>query len=194
MDSIGNRIKELRKDSKLTQEQFGKKIGLKDSSVSMIERNERHLTEAVIKNIMAEFCVNEMWLKEGRGEKYNEELLLKKNFLDSNQNHLNFFLQDKLKLLFNQIYTLDNAEQQELLSALEKIFSIFSISEEIREGADMDYNSTMQINAHDEKELINNYRKLNNKEKAEILSFINFKIYSDSVRKIKSSILTGSQN
>lgn len=195
MDSIGNRIKELRKDSKLTQEQFGKKIGLKDSSVSMIERNERHVTESVIKNIMAEFCVNEAWLKEGTGEKYNQELLLKKNFLDSNQNHISFFLQDRLQSMLNKIYALDHAEQKDLLTTLETIFSIFSFPEIIKENESTDeYNSNLHRITQDEKNLLENYRKLDNKEKNEVLTFITFKIYNNSVHKIKNSILSGSQN
>lgn len=40
MNTIGERIKEVRKDFSLTQTEFGKKIGVSHSHISKIESNK----------------------------------------------------------------------------------------------------------------------------------------------------------
>jgi transcriptional regulator with XRE-family HTH domain len=71
MTDIGSRIKEIREDFKLTQEQFREKIGLKKSSVSGVEKDKQGISDSVTKLITKEFCVNEKWLLNGIEEKYH---------------------------------------------------------------------------------------------------------------------------
>ncbi len=66
--SINDRFKELRKSLGISQEEFGKKIGLSKSGISNIESGTRNVTDKHIKLVCSEFPVNEEWLKTGEGE------------------------------------------------------------------------------------------------------------------------------
>lgn len=73
METIGNRIILLRealgKDGrKMSQTEFGKKIGLTQTGVAAIENNKNGASESAILNIVREFHVNETWLRTGEGE------------------------------------------------------------------------------------------------------------------------------
>ena len=65
---VNGRIKELRKHFDLTQDVFGKKLGIKKSAVSKIEKGENGVTDQMIKLMVKEFGVNESWLRTGEGE------------------------------------------------------------------------------------------------------------------------------
>lgn len=60
-----NRIKILRKELGLSQDAFGKKLGVTGTAVSRIEKGERALTEQMALSICREFRVNYYWLTEG---------------------------------------------------------------------------------------------------------------------------------
>ena len=60
-----NRIKRLRKELELSQDAFGKKLGVTGTAVSRIEKGERALTEQMALSICREFRVNYYWLTEG---------------------------------------------------------------------------------------------------------------------------------
>ena len=68
MDTIGYRIKLLRKEMGLTQVELGKVIGLAGASVAKVEANSSNLTEAAMKLICATYKVNYLWLTEGIGD------------------------------------------------------------------------------------------------------------------------------
>ena len=63
-----DRIKQLRKSLKLTQNEFGEKIGMVGSAITKYEKGERGLSDAVIKSICREFHVREEWLRTGIGD------------------------------------------------------------------------------------------------------------------------------
>lgn len=63
-----NRIKQIRKDHKLTQVEFGERIGVKGNTVTNYETGLRNPTDAVVLAICREFNVNEEWLRTGNGE------------------------------------------------------------------------------------------------------------------------------
>lgn len=65
-----DRIKELRKNKKLTQAEFGKRIGVKGNTITTYENGSRVPSEAVIKSICRVFNVNEDWLRTGQGDPY----------------------------------------------------------------------------------------------------------------------------
>lgn len=67
-----DRIKEIRKYSKLTQVEFGEKIGVKGNTVTGYETGLRNPTDAVLRSICREFRVNETWLRTGEGEMFQE--------------------------------------------------------------------------------------------------------------------------
>ena len=68
MNTIGERIKHLRKEMHLTQVELGKVIGVSGAAVSQVEANASSLTEAATKLICTTYKVNYLWLTEGRGE------------------------------------------------------------------------------------------------------------------------------
>lgn len=69
---VKNRIKQIRKNAKLTQVEFGEKIGVKGNTITGYETGLRNPTDAVILSICREFNVNENWLRNGTGEMFIE--------------------------------------------------------------------------------------------------------------------------
>ncbi len=67
MMTIGERIKETRKELGLNQAQFGERIALKQNTVGQIENGVRSVTERTIKLICREFGVDYEWLTTGEG-------------------------------------------------------------------------------------------------------------------------------
>ena len=65
-----NRIKQIRKHYNLNQEDFGKRIGAKQSTVTAYECGNRVPMDVTITSICREFGVNESWLRTGEGEMF----------------------------------------------------------------------------------------------------------------------------
>lgn len=68
--TLGERIKKVRRETDLTQHDFGRRIGIKPNSISLIESGNRNASEQVILSICREFNVNEAWLRTGAGEMF----------------------------------------------------------------------------------------------------------------------------
>ena len=68
--STSDRLRELRRCFKMSQEEFGKRIGVSNTAISKMEKNEPNLTEQTIKSICREFHVNYSWLTEGIGDTF----------------------------------------------------------------------------------------------------------------------------
>lgn len=67
----GERIKYLRKEMlQLTLDQFGQRVGLKKSALSLIENGKNTTTDQTLKSICREFNVSESWLRDGTGEMF----------------------------------------------------------------------------------------------------------------------------
>lgn len=67
------RVKIVRKEYKLTMEEFGNRIGVGRSAISKIEAGERGITDQMSKSICREFHVNETWFLTGEGEMLGTE-------------------------------------------------------------------------------------------------------------------------
>lgn len=65
---MNDRLKEIRKLNKLTQEEFAKEIGITQSTVTAYECGNRVPSDSVILNICRNFHINETWLRTGEGE------------------------------------------------------------------------------------------------------------------------------
>lgn len=70
--SINERFKEIRILKNMSQEQFGKIIGLSKSGISNIENNTRNVTEKHIKLMCSELNVCEDYLRSGTGEPFSK--------------------------------------------------------------------------------------------------------------------------
>lgn len=68
MTTIGERVRTIRKENKLTQVELGKVIGISGSGVSQIETDMSQPTEAAIRLICSTYNINYIWLTEGRGD------------------------------------------------------------------------------------------------------------------------------
>ena len=66
--TIGERIKEVRKNEKLTQQEFADRLNLKRNTVGSYEVNVVEPSDRTIKDICDKFGVREGWLRTGEGE------------------------------------------------------------------------------------------------------------------------------
>lgn len=63
--NINERFKRIRKTLKITQSEFGDKIGLKQSTITQIEHGKSIVTDRTISSLRQAFNVNEKWLRDG---------------------------------------------------------------------------------------------------------------------------------
>lgn len=69
---MNDRIKAIRAALKLTQAEFGKRLGLSQNYIWMIERGDRTPSDRTLMDLCREFSVNEVWLREGVGPMFVE--------------------------------------------------------------------------------------------------------------------------
>ena len=70
--TIGERVKELRKQINLTQQAFADRLNLKRNTVGSYKVNVVEPSDRTISDICREFNVNETWLRTGEGEMFNQ--------------------------------------------------------------------------------------------------------------------------
>lgn len=70
---MNERIKELRKVLKLTQQEFADRLNIKRGAIANYEVGRNEPIDAVISLICKEFNVNEEWLRDGTGEMFRAE-------------------------------------------------------------------------------------------------------------------------
>ena len=101
-----------RGQAKLNQDEFGEKIGLKQSAVSRMEQQGSNVTEQNILLIADTFHVSEKWLRAGEGEMYEEEdeILLK-------QLALQYKLEGKTLSLIRNFLLLTDEQRAAILHA-----------------------------------------------------------------------------
>ncbi len=90
---LKDRIKQIRKEHKLTQVEFGMKIGVKGNTVTGYETGLRNPTDAVILSICREFNINEEWLRTGKGP-----MEFSPNYLAEIAHGNDEFIQDLIKV------------------------------------------------------------------------------------------------
>lgn len=69
---MNNRVKQLREELGLSGTEFGRRIGLKRSTVSQIETGKHGITDANFRAICREYNVSEEWLRTGEGSMFVE--------------------------------------------------------------------------------------------------------------------------
>lgn len=70
MKTFGERLKWLRKDQKLTQQDFADNLGISRGALANYEVGRNEPIDAVIVLICSKFAVNETWLRTGKGDPY----------------------------------------------------------------------------------------------------------------------------
>lgn len=69
---MSNRIKSIRETLKLSQREFGEKLGVSRDVISNIEYGRVLPKELLLRHICQLYNVNEHWLKTGEGEMFDE--------------------------------------------------------------------------------------------------------------------------
>lgn len=72
--NISERIKQIRKESKLSQAAFGEKLGVSRDAINNAENSRVVPSELFIQHLCTVFSVNEEWLRNGNGDPYSENL------------------------------------------------------------------------------------------------------------------------
>lgn len=72
--TLQDRVIKIRTDAGLNQVEFGKKLNLGKSIISLVESGKRNYTTRVLSDICEKFNVNREWLETGEGEPYNETI------------------------------------------------------------------------------------------------------------------------
>ena len=114
---MNERLKEIRKMLNLSQDAFAERIGMKGSSVSLLESGQRNITSQVTKAICREFNVDYIWFTTGEGEMISDEF----DDIYESIDRIMVGENDFHKRLFRTLVHLDESE----LLALERIMDKF---------------------------------------------------------------------
>lgn len=64
---IYERLAYVREHLEKSQQEFGDALGITNSTISLLERKKRNISDRVIRDVCREFNVNEDWLRTGAG-------------------------------------------------------------------------------------------------------------------------------
>ena len=70
LDTLNERIKEVRKKLGLSQKDFAQKVGISQRSVSWGEQPGNNVPDSTIKSLCIVFRINETWLRTGDGDMF----------------------------------------------------------------------------------------------------------------------------
>lgn len=100
METIGERIRRLRKELNLTLEKFGHALGVGKSAINKLETGENKVTDQMKKSICRTWNVSELWLDDGIGDMFlspeEDTALLVSDLLEDSDNE---FYQSVLELV-----------------------------------------------------------------------------------------------
>lgn len=120
---ISQRMKELRKALHMTQEEFGRAIGLSQGHLTSVESGKRNVTERTIKTVCHTFQANEQWLREGEGEMF---LSQRRDMLDELTRAYRLDALERAAL--EAFLTMDPSQRQGLLSFLNSLADGLSVA------------------------------------------------------------------
>ena len=116
-----DRIKAIRKNAGMTQQQFAEKLGVSRNTIATYETSVRVPIDAIIVSICREFGVREEWLRTGEGAMYQKttlDLELSKWFGQILKEDTSF-----RKRFFLALISLKEEEWQSLEHLVEVLFS-----------------------------------------------------------------------
>ena len=125
-----NRIRELRKHLKLSQEEFAQKIALTKNYISLVENGNRSLAERTIKDICRTFNVNYSWLMDGTGEMFLPAIDDEMNYVSELLEDVDNPLYEIIKSIMKTYLELDE-KQKDMVKSFAK-----NLKENIKESQD----------------------------------------------------------
>lgn len=69
---MSNKIKTVREALKLSQREFGERLGVSRDVISNIEYNRVQPKELLIRHMCELYNINKLWLETGEGEMFND--------------------------------------------------------------------------------------------------------------------------
>ena len=120
---MNERIKAARKALGLTMEQFGRRVGLSKSAISLIESGKNGTTEQTVASICREFGVSEKWLRTGEGEMFDQSA-------ESSLDRLaaEYHLDERKKAVISAFLKLSTADQEAILLYVDSLAAELSVS------------------------------------------------------------------
>jgi transcriptional regulator with XRE-family HTH domain len=118
---VNKRLRELRKSLGLTQKEFAESISMGQSSLGMIERGARRLTEKNLRLICSTYGVSYEWLAFGEGNPYrmaDDDVELIESAMSSND--------EELKAILLGICKLSPLERKSIKGLVKKLDRIIS--------------------------------------------------------------------
>lgn len=79
LKAIGARIKTLRKELELKQDEFGEEVGVNMKTISLIENGHRKPSQEVLSVIQTKYNVNLDWISSGKGDKTSNKKINNKS-------------------------------------------------------------------------------------------------------------------
>ena len=117
------RIRKIRKDNGLTQEQFATRLGVKRNTVATYEMGRSEPRDAALLLICREFGVNEEWLRTGEGPPYIE---LKTNDIISKAATLLGRRDPLFEAIVEAYSRLDDIDKTVLIKVLQDLVEIYN--------------------------------------------------------------------
>lgn len=71
--NVNSRIRKIRKQLDITQEEFGARIGVKGNTVAQWESGRNNPSDSAIAFLCREFHISEEWLRNGIGDMFDPE-------------------------------------------------------------------------------------------------------------------------
>lgn len=75
METLGKRIKEIRKNNSITQTEFAKRMLVSASYISMVEADKEKPSDIFLKLMSLEFHISLEWIMDGKGNMIEREAL-----------------------------------------------------------------------------------------------------------------------
>lgn len=101
LETVGDRIRILRKLKNLNQTKFGKKLNVKTSTVAGWENNFRSVGERTLNDIARIYGVSKLWLETGHGEMFIQQDILIVEKIDDIMSGENEFRKKLIKSIVN---------------------------------------------------------------------------------------------
>ena len=180
------RLKKLRKNKKLKQEELGNFLGLSASTIGMYEHGRRSPDNKTLIKISNYFDVSADYLL-GKTEIKNYENLEKQIFgkrlkqLRENANITQEELGKKVNLVKSNISMYEKGKRTPSVEILEQMSNIFDVSIDYLLGKTEIKKYNTPFNSNTEKKLFEKIKKMSEEQKKKILDVINIFFPDDEV-------------